>query len=106
MKQISNFINESQAKFCIEFFNKMWDKKLVNDWKSAISEEPIKSATYWAVMSMSSNNFSEPDSLIAWHGKDGYWANAYDNSKNPDKAEKWATIFKGRQLEKIERAKQ
>ena len=53
MKQISNFINESQSKFCIEFFNKMWDKKLVNDWKSAISEEPIKSATYWAVMSMS-----------------------------------------------------
>ena len=106
MKSLIEYINEGQARYCVEYFNKLWDKKLVNDWKSAVSEEPVKSATYWAVMDMSSNNFSEPEGLIAWHGKNGYWSNVYDNSKNPEKAEKWSTIFKGRQLEKIERAKQ
>jgi len=107
MKDIKNYITETKiSKYCINFFNKLWDKRLTNDWKKEISQEPISSATYWDVMDMSSWNFSEPEGLVAWHGKDGYWANVYDDSKNPDKAPKWATIFKGRDLEKIERCKQ
>ena len=107
MKNINNYITESkQPKYCINFFNKIWDKKLTNDWKKEVSQEPISSATYWDVMDMTKSNFSCPDALVAWHGKDGYWANAYEDSKDPNNCPSWATVFKGKDLEKIEKTQQ
>lgn len=106
MQSITNYITEGKQRYCIDFFNKLWSKKLTNDWKDAVSNEPISNADYWAVSDMKSNNFSEPEALVAWHGKNGYWANVYEVSKNPENAPKWANVFKGKDLEKIKKCKQ
>ena len=80
-----SILNEARMKFCVNYFNKVWDKILTNDWKKVVSSEPVSGASYWDVSDMNSYNTSEPDSLIAWHGEGGYWANKYDISKHPEK---------------------
>lgn len=111
MKSLSEIIKESildeaRMKFCVTYFNKVWNKILTNDWKKVVSSEPVSGATYWDVTDMNSYNTSEPDSLIAWHGEGGYWANKYDISKHPEKCGKWDRPFTGKDLEKIEKSKQ
>lgn len=114
MKDLTQLINERGAapvrnfKYCINILTDRigWDKLLSNDWKKTILEEPVTKAKYWDVMNMSKSSFAEPDALIAWHGKDGYWANAYEDSKDPDNCPTWKTVYKGKDLEKIERCKQ
>ena len=114
MKSINDFIQESSSasfrnyKYCISFSCKSggWDKILTNDWQSEISKDPVNSASYWDVMDMGGNNFATPDSLVAWHGKNGYWANVYDDSMDPDNSPKWRTVYTGKDLEKIKKCKQ
>ena len=84
MKDINNYIIERKGsnfknfRYCISFSYKSggWDKILTDDWKTEIRKEPLSSAEYWDVMDMH-NNFASPESLVAWHGKGGYWANVY-----------------------------
>ena len=114
MKTLNKFIFERGSaptvrfKYCINILTDGigWDKLLSNDWKKTVSEPPVNKAKYWDVMDMSKNSFAEPDALVAWHGKDGYWANAYEDSKDPENCPSWKTVYKGRDLEKIERCKQ
>lgn len=114
MKTIDEYIIErgaaptSNFKYCINFWveGRGWDKLLTNNWKKEISNEPISKAKYYDVHDMSKSSFVDVNSLIAWHGKDGYWANVYDDSKDPENAPEWGTVLKGKNLEKIERCKQ
>ena len=86
-----------------KFFNKFWDRIFTDDWKNVVSKEPVSDAKYWDVSDMRYNNWSEPESLVAWHGENGYWANAYENSKNPDESPSWYHKFKGDELKKIDK---
>ncbi len=109
MKDINNYINESaQPKYCVNVYIQGVgnDRKLTNDWKSLVNSEWCKKAKYWEVLDMKSSNFADIEGLIAWHGEGGYFANIYNASKNPDKAESWETVVKGKELEKLEKCKQ
>ena len=94
--------------YCISFSYKSggWDKILTNDWESEINKEPVSNAEYWDVMSMNKGDFATPNSLIAWHGKGGYWANVYEDSIDPENSPKWRTVYTGKDLEKIKKCKQ
>lgn len=106
MQSITTYITESKKKYCVQFFNKFWDRIFTDNWKDVISKEPVSDAKYWDVSDMGYNTWSKPDSLVAWHGEGGYWANAYENSKNPDESPLWYHKFKGDELKKIEQCKQ
>jgi len=113
MKDINNYIIERKGsnfknfRYCISFSYKSggWDKILTDDWKTEIRKEPLSSAEYWDVMDMH-NNFASPESLVAWHGKGGYWANVYEDSMDPENSPKWRTVYTGKDLEKIKKCKQ
>ena len=113
MKDINQFITERgpapirKFKYCVQFSSNVgFDRLLTNNWKETVSQEPVSKSKYWEVMDMDKPNFSEVGALIAWHGKGGYWANVYDDSKDPENAPSWGTILKDRDLEKLERCKQ
>jgi hypothetical protein len=104
MKDIKIRINESkQPRYVIRFYVKGVgnDMRYSNNWQSDVDKEPISKAEYWEVNDNTKWNFSEPDACIAWHGKDSYWGSIVQNSEDPENAPKWATILKGRDLEKI-----
>lgn len=100
-----SILNEARMRYCVNYFNRVWDRILTNDWKKVVSSEPVSGASYWDVSDMNSYNSSEPEALIAWHGEGGYWANKYDISKHPEKCGKWDRPFSGDDLKKIEKCK-
>ena len=111
MKSLKDKINESliteatSHKYCVEWITDEGNfRTTTNDYKKVISD--LKgNYKYYEVMDMTKSDFSEPEALIEWSGKDGYWANAYLASTDPENAPEWFTGFKGKKLEKIERCK-
>jgi len=104
---ISQIDEKRQPKFCIDYMTEdgYYDKMLTDDWKKSLQEIGGAKLHYWAVSRMESSNFSELDSLVAWHADDkgtGYWKNVHDNSTNPNDRPKWATILKPNELKKLE----
>lgn len=112
MKSLKDRINESLIaeatvyKYCIQWIDNEGQnfRMTTNDYKAVLKDIQGK-YKYYEVMDMNKPNFSEPEALIEWSGKDGYWANAYLASTDPENAPEWFTGFKGRKLEKIERCK-
>lgn len=51
-----------------------WDSILINDLNE-IKDCKTPGVYYWDVNDYNAQNFSDPKSLIAWGGENGYWAN-------------------------------
>ena len=106
MKSIHNYITEErQPRYVIRFYVKDRgnDMRYSNNWEADVKKEPISDAEYWEVNDNTKWNFSEPEACVAWHGKDSFWGTIVHNSEDPDNAPKWATILKGRALERVKR---
>lgn len=106
MKSINNYITEAkQPKYVIRFYVKDRgnDMRYSNNWEADVKQEPISKAEYWEVNDNTKWNFSEPEACVAWHGKDSFWGTIVHNSEDPENAPKWATILKGRDLERVKR---
>ena len=104
MKTINNYISESstRSRYAIKFAEsgkKGYNTIFSNDWQNDVDS----SWDWYEVYDMSKSNFSEPDSVIAWHGEDSSWAQIIKNSENPDEAPKWSTILKPRQIESLKK---
>jgi len=107
MKDIINKINEAkQPRYAIRFYVIGVGNEMIytNNWEAEVKKEPISKAEYWEVNDNAKrNNFSEPEACVAWHGENSYWGTIVRDSEDPENAPKWATILKGRDLEKIKR---
>lgn len=106
MKNIAQKITEAkQPRYVIRFYIKGVgnDMRYSNNWEADVKQEPISKAEYWEVNDNTKWNFSGPEACVAWHGKDSYWGTIVRDSEDPDNAPKWATILKGRDLEKVKR---
>lgn len=106
MKSIHNYITEErQPRYVIRFYVKDRgnDMRYSNNWEADVKKEPISKAEYWEVNDNTKWNFSEPEACVAWHGKDSFWGTIVHNSEDPENAPKWATILKGRDLERVKR---
>ena len=111
MKSLVEFINESHITEGKINYILTWYKEGVGVDYTYISSPDdrrrVSDALYYDIFKYNATDNTDVSQLVGWGNKGdkpyGYWAHVLYNSENPDKADKNATILKGRKLEQLKK---
>jgi len=82
MKHLSSYINEAMTKYVISYEDpktRHQEKMFADMWQAAIGKLQMKGVEVWTVYDNKYQNFSVPEAIVAWHGKDSYWARSIES---------------------------
>lgn len=82
MNHLSSYINEAITKYVISYEDpktRHQEKMFADMWQAAIGKLQMKGVEVWTVYDNKYSNFSEPEAVVAWHGKDSYWARSIES---------------------------